>query len=89
MSPALVPLEAPASPKRFEIPYKPSQTLENIKRVADFWTGGLCENARRLPEGLFTAILGHVLAKEEGRAIEADIEAREQRVNDKFAGLGK
>jgi len=42
-----------------------------------------------LPEGLFVSILGHVLAKEEGLAIEADELAREQRRDDKFSSLGK
>jgi hypothetical protein len=55
--------------------------------VADFWCCGDCDRAKCLPDGLFMAVLGHVLTKEEGKAIAAQEEARESKRNQKFNSL--
>ena len=39
-------------------------TLENIRRVAQYWTSGDGEKARALPAPLFNQILGVVIADE-------------------------
>jgi hypothetical protein len=61
--------------------------LDNIKAVADFWCAGDCTKAQALPDGLFATIYFHVSTKAEGRAIEAEEAAREQRRKAKFNGL--
>ena len=52
-------------------------TLENINRVATFWTAGDCEKAKVLDKAVFNQVLGVVIAKEQGREIEAEEHKRE------------
>lgn len=52
-------------------------TYENLKRVADYWCMGDCERARKLAPSLFNEVLAVVVAKEDGRAIRDEEDARE------------
>jgi hypothetical protein len=84
-----VPAQAPPRPQSFEAPWAISTALENIKRVADFWCSGDCDRAKVLPEGLFLNVLGHVLTKEEGKAIAAEEDARAAKRQTQFNNLNK
>ncbi len=62
--------------------------MENIRRVAQYWTAGDCDRAAQLPPSLFNEILGVVLAKEQGKLIEAEeMQNESRRENDKKAML--
>jgi len=65
----LVPRRDPrAEQRKYPCPYPFAMTLENIRRVAEYWTGGDGEAARALPAPLFNQILGVVIAREQERA---------------------
>lgn len=59
----------------------------NIKRVADFWCGGDCEKAEKLPRSKFNEVLALAIAQDQGRAIESENDAREQADADRLRKL--
>lgn len=59
----------------------------NTKRVADFWCGGDCEAAKKLPRSLFNEVLAVAIAQDQGRAIEAENDAREREQADKLRAM--
>ena len=84
----MVPRRDPrAEQRKYPCPYPFAMTLENIRRVAEYWTGGDGEAARALPAPLFNQILGVVIAREQGREIEAEEHAREQERAAKVRGM--
>ena len=73
-----MPLKDPnAGKKLYPCPWPKALELLQIKRVADFWTGGDCDRARALPDSLFHEVHALAMAQEQGRAIEAENAARE------------
>lgn len=79
-------MKPPPEEKRYACPWPKALRLENIRRVAQYWTAGDCERAAVLHPALFNEILGVVLAKEQGKLIEAEEMANEtKRERDKDA----
>ena len=84
----MVPAKDPrAAKKKYPCPYPLAMTFENVKRVADYWCGGRCEDARQMPAPRFNQILGVVIAKEMGAEIEAQIQAQERAAANRKSSL--
>lgn len=76
-----MPKKPPPEETRYPCPWPKAQRFENIKRVADYWCAGDCDRAAGLAPSLFNEILGVVLAKEQGKRIEAEEMANESKRN--------
>ena len=83
-----MPLKDPkAGVKRYTCPWPKYVTLKNIKKVADWWCGGDCDRARKLPLSLFIEVLACAVAEDEGAVIAADAAEQESKRNATHNGM--